>query len=302
MNAWRTGAAAGQTLHEVRRALAQALRKSGIPNADLDARLLLQQAAGLSHAALIAEERERVLNLREAAQLADMLRRRLAGEPVSRILGRREFMGREFLVSPDVLDPRPETELLVEAALRLRTRIEALHEGAPLICDAGTGSGCVIVSLLAEWPAARGLALDISQAALRVARRNAEHHAVGDRLACVRGDWLNAVGGPLDVLVSNPPYLRADEMRALPREVRHDPPTALAAGDDGLAAYRALALHAADVLRPGGWLLLEVGRGQAEDVQALFQACGFVCDGAALPAVLPDLAGIPRVVALRRAD
>ena len=288
-----------QPLMQVRHALARRFRQAGLATPELDARLLLQQATGLSHAALIAEERSRTLDAQQAERLARMAERRLRGEPVSRILGRRAFLGRDFIITPDVLDPRPETELLVETALKLRPRIEALHAGPPLLCDAGAGSGCIIVSLLAEWPGARGLALDISAAALAVTRRNAALHGVAQRLRCVRSNWLDAINGPLDLLLSNPPYLSTDDMQKRPPEVRHDPALALAAGDDGLAAYRHLARRAARVLRPGGWLLLEVGAGQAEKVRALFTRAGFR-PGDALPPILPDLAGIPRMVALQR--
>ena len=289
----------GQCLHAVRHALATLLREQGIATADIDARLLLQHATGLSHAALIAEERSRRLDEAEAARLDEWTRRRLAGEPVSRIIGRRGFFGRDFIISPDVLDPRPETELLVEAALKLRPCIEALHAGPPLLCDAGAGSGCIIVSLLAEWPQARGLALDISAEALAITQHNAAMHGVDKRLLCLCSDWLQAVGGPLDILLSNPPYLTTRDMQRLPAEVRHDPARALAAGQDGLAAYRQLAQRARLVLRPGGWLLLEVGQGQARAVRALFEHAGFRAHPA-LPPIMADLAGIDRIIALQR--
>ncbi len=289
----------GQSLADVRHELTSHLRTAGIGTAALDARLLVQQATGLSHACLIAEERTRRLTTDEARILIRMAVRRLQGEPVSRIIGLRAFFGRDFVISPDVLDPRPETELLVEAALKLRPHVEALHDESPLLCDAGAGSGCIIVSLLAEWPAAQGMALDISAAALAITRHNAARHGVAERLHCVRANWLAPVRGPVDLLVSNPPYLKAAEMQCLPPEVRHDPALALAAGEDGFAAYRALARKAADVLRPGGWLLLEVGAGQAEEVRRMFEQAGLRPDSL-LPPILHDLAGIGRVVALRR--
>ncbi len=303
---------AGLELAQARRRLAQAFRAAGLDTPQLDARLLLQHATGLSHAALIAEER-RLLTAAEAECLRELARRRLhLREPVSRIIGKRAFFGRDFLVTPHVLDPRPDTEALVEATLKLRRQIEAHHEGTgsragqgvawPIICDLGTGSGAIIVSLLAEWPAARGLAVDISPAALRVTRHNARAHGVAHRLLCVRGNWLDAIGGPLDIVVSNPPYITEREMRALPPEVRHDPTLALAGGTDGLVPHRAIARRAADVLRPGGWLLAEVGtRRQAEAALALFaETAGLEPVESILPAVLPDLAGRPRAVTLRK--
>lgn len=291
---------AGLPVEGARRLLAGALRAAGVETPELDARLLAQEVTGLSHAALIAE-RERPLTVEQAARLRAFARRRLAGEPVSRILGRRAFFGRTFTITPDVLDPRPETELLVEAALRLRPGVEQLHEGPPVACDLGAGSGAIIVSLLAEWPALRGLAVDISAPALAVARRNAATHGVARRLLCVHGNWLDPVRGPVDVLLANPPYIPQADIAALQREVReHDPHLALSGGADGLSAYRAIARRARAVLNPGGWLLMEVGAGQAKAVRDLFLRTGLVVDEAILPSILPDLAGIGRAIAMKR--
>lgn len=278
--------------------LTRTFRAGGVDTPELDARLLVQEATGLSHAALIAHD-DAPLTKAQAARLAEHGRRRLAGEPVSRILGRREFFGRMFTITPDVLDPRPETELLVEAALRLRPHVEALHAGPPVACDLGAGSGAIIVSLLAEWPVLRGLAVDISAPALAVTRRNAATHGVQDRLLCVRGDWLDAIGGPVDLLLANPPYIPQSDIAALAPEVRdHDPRIALSGGADGLDAYRAIAARAAQVLRPGGWLLLEVGDEQAQAVQDMCRHAGLTADTRTMPSILADLAGVPRIVAL----
>ncbi len=291
---------AGLALREARMLLARAFRNAGMETPALDARLLVQEATGVSHTALIANA-EMPLGEEEAARLEEYARRRLAREPVSRILGRREFFGRTFEITPDVLDPRPETELLVEAALLLRPSLESRAENAPVACDLGAGSGAIIVSLLAEWRALKGLAVDISSAALGVTRRNAARHGVDCRLLCVRGSWLDAVGGPVDLLLANPPYIPEADMNGLQREVReHDPRLALAGGVDGLKAYRAIARRARAVLRPGGWLLVEVGAGQAEPVRALLAAAGLLADEGVLPSILPDLAGMERVVALKR--
>ena len=292
---------AGLTLRDARIVLAQALRAAGVETPALDARILVQEAAGIDHAHLIAHG-ETPLSEAGAARLLAFARRRLDGEPVSRILGRREFFGRTFIITPDVLDPRPETELLVEAALQLRPRIEEMQGGAgvPVACDLGSGSGAIIVSLLAEWPGLRGLAVDISAPALEVVRRNADAHGVANRLLCVRGDWLQAVGGPIDLLLANPPYVPEAALATLQREVReHDPRLALAGGEDGLAAYRAIARRVRAVLRLGGWLLVEVGAGMAEAVQALFLEAGLQADEKILPSILRDLSGLERVVALK---
>ncbi len=290
---------AGLPVERARRALAGLMRAANPDTPALDARLLVQAATGLSHAAIIAEA-DRPLTAEQAARLRAFARRRLAGEPVSRILGRREFFGRVFEITPHVLDPRPETELLVEAALRLRPHVERLHATPPVACDLGAGSGAIIVSLLAEWPGLHGLALDISPPALRVARRNAVRHGVARRLLCVRGDWLEPVGGPLNLMLANPPYIPQTDIAALRREVReHDPHLALSGGADGLMAYRAIARRARAVLRPGGWLLTEVGAGQAKAVRELFLRAGLTAEETVLPSILPDLAGIGRVVALK---
>ena len=296
------GLRAGLSLRDARIVLARALRAAGVETPALDARLLVQEATGTSHVHIIACG-EDPLGEEEALRLQKFARRRLAGEPVSRILGRREFFGRTFIVTPDVLDPRPETELLVEAALRLRPHVEALQgdSGMPVACDLGSGSGAIIVSLLAEWLGLRGLAVDISMPALVVTRRNAAAHDVANRLLCVHGDWLEAIGGPIDLLLANPPYIPRDDIALLQREVReYDPHLALAGGADGLDAYRAIARRAQAVLRPGGWLLVEVGALMAEAVRTLFLQAGLAADEDVLPSVLPDLSGVERVVALKR--
>ncbi len=293
---------AGLTLRDARIVLARSLRAAGVETPALDARLLVQEATGTSHVHMIARG-EDPLGEEEALRLQDFARRRLAGEPVSRILGRREFFGRAFTITPDVLDPRPETELLVESALRLRPHLEAVQgaSGIPVACDLGSGSGAIIVSLLAEWQGLRGLAVDISLPALAVTRQNAVAHGVSSRLQCVCGYWLEPIGGPVDLLLSNPPYIPEEELASLQREVReHDPRLALAGGADGLDAYRAIAQRARAVLRPGGWLLVEVGAEQAERVLSLFTEAGLTAEEDVMPRVLTDLAGIGRVVALKR--
>lgn len=291
----------GITLREARVVLARVLRARGVETPALDARILVQEATNISHAHLIARGEE-PLGTDEVARLEAFARRRLAGEPVSRILGRRAFFGRTFEITPDVLDPRPETELLVEAALRLRPHIERMQgdSGIPVACDLGTGSGAIIIALLAEWPGLRGVAVDISAPALAVARRNAAAHGVLDRLVCVRSHWLEAIGGPVDLLLANPPYIARADIATLQTEVRkHDPHLALDGGADGLDAYRAIAARAGRVLRPGGWLLVEVGAGQGQAVRELFLQAGLMAEEEVMPSILCDLAGVERVVALK---
>lgn len=271
---------------------------AGMETPALDARVLLLHVTGMSHAALIAHP-ERVLSPKEAARLEDCAARRVSGEPVSRITGRREFYGREFLITPDVLDPRPDSETLVEAALEAARRLGA-NGRALRIADLGAGSGAIIVTLLAELPGARGLAVDISRPALDVTLANARVLGVAGRLGLHQGGWLEGVSGPFDMIVSNPPYIASGEIAELAREVReHDPLLALDGGADGLEAYRALAGQAGAALAAGGFLLVEAGAGQAEAVESLFLRAGFAPEGGFGP-WFRDLSGVRRVLALRK--
>ena len=248
-----------------------------------DSRALLAHALGLPADRLMLEH-DREVSDDEMATYEALLHRRLDHEPVSRIIGRRMFWGRNFKVTPQVLDPRPETETIVEAALQ--------GKAPKRLLDLGTGSGILAVTLLAEWPAATGLATDISPAALAVAGANAETHGVADRLTLLEADWLAGVEGQFDLIVSNPPYIAADEMPGLDPEVReHDPEIALTPGGDGLDAYRALVPAACARLASRGRLMVEIGPTQGQAVLALFEAAGL-----ADITVLPDLDGRARVV------
>ena len=236
--------------------------------AALDARLLLQAAANVSHEDIIAEP-ERRLSAEALAQFEAFVTRRLAHEPVSRILGARDFYGRSFRLTPDVLDPRPDTETLIDAAL-------ALIRPRSRLLDLGTGSGIIAVTLLAERPDTTGVATDLSPEALAIARSNAERHGVLSRLQLRQGSWFAPVSGSFDLILSNPPYIPASDIPGLAADVRdYDPLAALTGGPDGLEAYRAIARHAAAHLNPDGHVLVEIGAGQADDVSALFAAAGF---------------------------
>ncbi|MEM8645735.1 MAG: peptide chain release factor N(5)-glutamine methyltransferase, partial [Pseudomonadota bacterium] len=212
------------------------LEAVGIETASLDARMLLLDGLQLPHSVIVADP-NLALNPEEITQLETMLERRLKREPVSRILGWREFYGRKFQITPHVLDPRHDTEILVQTAL---DRIDAQF-GPDHPCrflDVGTGSGCIAVSLLSERPAWRGTATDLSLEALVTARQNAETHKVIGRLDLVETSWADKIAGPLDLIVSNPPYIPEAEINDLMPEVReHDPHLALAGGGDGLQAY-----------------------------------------------------------------
>lgn len=269
-----------------------ALRKAGAETPELDARLLVCHAAGLTHEAFVARAGEG-LPPEAAARLRASLARRAGGEPVSRITGTREFYGRSFAVDERVLDPRPDTEILIEAALDLIDR--GAGRKAPLrIVDLGTGSGCILITLLAELPNARGLGTDISADALRAAEANAARLGVAERASFAHSDWLEAVSGQFDLIVCNPPYIASGEIDGLAPEVaRHDPRLALDGGEDGLDAYRQIARDAAKVLAPGGRILLEIGATQAEAVTGLLGESGL---HAGKIGVRRDLAGRPRVL------
>jgi len=285
---------AGDALRDLTRRFAAA----ELDTPALDARVLLMHVTGMDHARLIAHP-ERTLDADEAERLEGFAKRRLAGEPVSRIIGAREFYGRDFLVTPDVLDPRADTETLIDAALEAARRLGA--EGSGLrIADAGAGSGAIIVTLLAELPGARGVAIDISRKALEVAGRNAAAHGVAERLETRRSNWFDEVRGPFDLIVSNPPYIASGQIDSLAREVAgYDPRLALDGGADGLGAYRALAEQAGGVLAPGGFVIVEAGFGQAGAIEELFREAGLVEEEGLGPWIC-DLAGVRRALVLRK--
>ncbi|HSA67665.1 MAG TPA: peptide chain release factor N(5)-glutamine methyltransferase, partial [Methyloceanibacter sp.] len=246
-------------------------------------------AAGLSHEAYVAGIND-PLAPDAAARFGAYVERRLAGEPVSRIIGFREFYGRPFRIDQSTLDPRPDTETLIEAALGLVDRETPLR-----VLDLGTGSGCILVTLLAELPKAIGLGIDKSLPALEIARANAQSLGIGDRASFIAGDWLDAVNADFDLVVANPPYLSVADMAALSPEVRdHDPRAALDGGRDGLSAYRRIAPQLRKALRPGGFALFEVGSDQAQAVLRLLAESGL--DAGEGQHLWRDLAGRPRVV------
>ncbi len=268
-----------------------ALAHAGIAQPRLDARLLLQHVLGRGHASLLSGMDDAV-NADQAAQYHAMIERRAAGEPVSRITGSREFYGLPFTITPAVLDPRPETELIVDRVLA-----DTPDRNAGLrFADIGTGSGAIALALLANLPNATCVALDISPDALAVARENAEALGLQGRFEAKLSDYLSAAGGTFDFIVSNPPYIAATEISGLDREVRdHDPVLALDGGSDGLAAYRAILGAAAGYLKAGARLYLEIGSEQRKGVESLAAAGGWMVEGA-----YADLAGLERTLVLRR--
>jgi release factor glutamine methyltransferase len=278
-------------VQQARRALGTAFGAAGLDTPDLDARVLVAHALRLDHAGLVAAG-ARALDHTEAAEIASLADRRLAGEPVARILGTREFWGLPLAVTPAVLVPRPETETVVELALSL---IE--DRARPLrLADLGTGSGAILLALLHELPNAFGIGTDIAPGALWVARRNAMQLGLADRARFVACDYGAALAGPFDLVVSNPPYIATAVIATLAPEVRdHDPLCALDGGADGLAAYRALAADAARLVG-AGHLVVEIGAGQARDVEFLLTQKDL-----ALAAMRHDLSGIERALAARPA-
>ncbi|MBL8251831.1 MAG: peptide chain release factor N(5)-glutamine methyltransferase [Candidatus Competibacter sp.] len=252
--------------------LADATRRlSGLSDTPrLDAELLLAQALPRSRAHLLAWP-ERVPTSEQAARFSAWLERRLAGEPVAYLLGRREFWSLELAVTPDTLIPRPETELLVELAL---ARLPA--EGPVAVADLGTGSGAIALALAVERPLARIVATDLSPSALVIARANAGRLGVAN-VEFRQGDWCAPLSGErFQLIASNPPYVAMADPRWRSGELRFEPAEALVAGDDGLDALRAIIARAPERLSPGGWLLLEHGYDQGEAVPALLRQRGFV--------------------------
>lgn len=251
---------------------AQARLKAGrIDSPSIDARLLLEAATGASRTDILTDP-YRPVTANQADQLAAMVERRLRREPVSRILGRQGFWKIMLGVTPDVLSPRPDTETILDVALKAFGPERAFQ-----LLDLGTGSGAILLAILSERYGARGLGTDISPEALAVARENAANLDLNDRAAFLRTDWTAGLADhSFDLVVSNPPYIASAHIESLDPEVRdHDPRLALDGGEDGLEAYRRLAPEIARVLKPGGVFAVEIGWDQGEAVTALFEAAGF---------------------------
>ena len=261
------------------------LQAAGITDAPRDARALLAHAAGIAPDRLTLHLADPLTPEAETA-FATAITRRTNREPVSHITGTRLFWGRPFRVTPDTLDPRPETEILVE---------ESLKEPFAKLLDLGTGTGCILLSCLASMPIATGIGTDIHPATLQVAEDNARALNLTTRARFLLSDWFSAVQGRFDLIVSNPPYIAADEMPALSPEVLHEPRRALTPGGDGLDAYRTIARDAPARLMAQGRLIVEIGPSQGAAVAALFSAQGLTDIR-----ILPDLDGRDRVVAARK--
>src|SRR5712691_8277388 len=299
---------------DVRTALKQGLaqlREAHVPSFTLAAELLLLHVLGRDRTWLYAHPEEHV-STADTERYFALIARRANGEPAQHLTGKQEFWGLEFEVTPDVLIPRPETEHVIEVTLNrlalreLRARRPQKTDGVGLqIADIGTGSGCIAIALAKELPAANFYATDISPAALAVAQRNAQRHAVADRIRFLESNLLDAQHSPVatrrsplsfDLIVSNPPYIGRREAASLPREVRdHEPESALYGGEEGYELYAQLITQAAKLLKPGGILVLELGHSSLPAVQPLLDAATWANIG-----ITNDLAGIPRVLAAER--
>jgi release factor glutamine methyltransferase len=267
------------------------LAAAGIDGSMREARLLLQAAADIPIATQVAFP-EREVEPAAVERLRDLLERRASREPMAHILGRREFWSLTFRVTADTLDPRPDSETLVEAVLG-----QTPDRSAPLrLLDFGTGTGCLLLALLHELPHATGLGIDISRAALQVAEENAAALGLGARASFRHGDWDEGIEPAFDIIIANPPYISSGDMAALQPEVAlHEPHLALDGGPDGLACYRRLGPAAARLLSAGGLAALEIGEGQGESVVAIGQAAGLQHAVTAT-----DLSAVPRCVLFRK--
>ncbi len=284
----------GQSLSSARHLVHSILSGAGFENSQREARLLIEFATGLTAERILLCD-TRPLSGREARVLAEAITRRLAHEPLSRIKGERNFYGRMFEIGPAVLDPRPETEALVDLVLEWADNTGGRHRPMSIV-DIGTGSGCILVTLLAELPFATGVGTDVSDDAIRVARGNAERHTVAARARFELARSLEGMEGPFDILVSNPPYIPSKDIAGLDPAVRDfDPRCALDGGADGLDVYREIAARAGAVV-PAGLIALEVGAGQAPGVARIFADA--VENRSEPPWSTADLGGHNRTVAL----
>lgn len=272
--------------------LLKEFKQAGLDTPELDLRFFLKALPGVSDIDIVTDT-ERVLSEEEQERVRGWAARRLAGTPVSKILGHNEFWGLPFKVTKEVLDPRPDTEILVDAALKG-------FAGKPpkKILDLGTGSGCILIALLHEWPDAQGTAVDISEKALSVARDNAKMNGVADRIEFVHSDWCEKIDESYGLIVSNPPYIPNPELESLSDEVKnHDPILALDGGIGGMESYKKIFLQIFSLQNGCGKAFVEIGAGQEENVTRLVEESGL-----SVKRIIPDLAGIPRVVEISCGD
>lgn len=283
-----------RTLGEMHAHARQRLASLGLAEAALEARLLVEHVTGTDRTQALTRP-DGVMSPDAWSMLETVLARRAAGEPVHRIIGRRDFYGVTLALSPETLDPRPDTEALVDLVLP-ELRDIAVRQGACRILDLGTGTGAIALALLKELPIAHATATDVQAGALETARANADLNGLAIRFETVLSDWFERVDGRFHAIVANPPYIRSSEIETLTREVReHDPLQALDGGADGLDAYRRISSTSAAHLEPDGIIAVEIGWDQAADVTALFEAAGF-----ALQRQARDLSGCDRALMFRK--
>ncbi|PYG58036.1 peptide chain release factor N(5)-glutamine methyltransferase [Rhizobium sp. UGM030330-04] len=270
------------------------LQVAGVSDPFLDARLLIAEIIGFSLTDFVMKP-DHPLTCEEQARIAAMVERRAGGEPVHRILGHREFHGLDLLLSKETLEPRPDTEVLVDTVLpALKEAVS--QKGSARVLDLGTGTGAICLALLKECPGATGIGSDISADALETAAKNASRNGLEARFEIRQSDWFEKISGRFDIIVSNPPYIRSDIVTTLDREVRHhDPMAALDGGQDGLAPYRLIAADAGRFLVENGIVGVEIGFDQRLDVSAIFASHGF-----SLLDAVKDYGGNDRVLIFRR--
>jgi len=286
-------AAATTTALTLRDAIGQAARRlgaAGVADPRLDARLLVGAALGLSREAIVADP-GRAISVRDGAAIDAMVARREAREPVARIIGAREFWSLPFMVTPATLEPRPDSETVIEAALdAFPDRDQPLS-----VVDLGTGSGCLLLAFLSENPNATGIGVDVSAQAVDAATVNAERLGLDARARFVVDDWGSGLAGPVDCILANPPYIPSSDLIGLAPEVGYDPQAALDGGPDGLSGIESVMDAAARLLGPNGWAFVEIGAGQGEAARRLVKRKGLRIAG-----MRADMRQIPRVIALNR--
>ncbi len=282
-----------KTISSLYEGLKQKLSAANMDTAEQDARYILEYRAGINWSDLITHP-DTLVTPEQAEQISADLTLRLSGKPLSKIYGLREFWGLEFSVSEDVLDPRPDTETLIEVALN------KFKDNPPKkILDLGTGSGCILIALLKEWPDAQGVGIDISAAALNIAKQNAQNHGVGDRSTFIKSSWLeNLPDSDFDLIVSNPPYIRSEVILDLAPEVqKYDPILALDGGENGLVEYKNIILQIKNKIKAPVNILFEIGYDQEKEIMRLVEESRFVVN-----ALYRDLRGNPRVVDISSGD
>jgi len=282
----------GQTIAQARRSLSTLLSEAGFEVPHIEARRLLEMASGLSHSDLIIKS-DRVLSPEFEAKLMDFLSRRLSGEPLDHMQGYKAFYGRDFIINRDVLSPRPETEEVVRLALEHLKLCKIEDPKEPLrILDLGTGSGAILISIVLECDQAVGIGVDISEAALNVAKQNARKFAVSGAVSLVKSHWFENVNGVFNVIVANPPYISQADMDELGVEVKtYDPHIALSGGVDGLEAYVEIIRNVRPYLKLKGRLIVEIGHDQAAAVKTMMLQAGLVNVN-----ISQDLSGLDRIV------